>query len=813
MKRTKKLHLLLFCAIFSASAFAQTISLRGNLVSASNNESLPFATIAVANDSTPENIFRRFAADDRGNFFTELPAGTYVLTFHFVGMNDLQKTVKLTESQNPHNLGEIALFDNLEELGEVSVVAQRPIVRVAIDRITYSVQDDPEAATSSVLDVLRRVPLVTVDGEDNIHLRGGRNFRIHLNGRPSGMITSNPREVLRAMPASSVRDIEIITGPGARYEAEGIGGIINIITYQRADDGYMGSVGIWADNFGTLQPNAFLTLRRGNFGFTGNIFGGAHRTPESEWHQVREDFDLLPENTFTQGGTHNQRGRFLGGGAELTYEPDTLNLFRLRFNTFLFSRTLEDERNFESAGARNFIYRQESEAQDTWNSLSLNADYQRNFRRNREEKLTISYSWQGTPNQNSSSFSIPFVEGVDAPFLLNHRQRNRNTEHGHQHVGQIDYVNPLSERHVIEMGVKYIFRHNFSEGYSENFSESENIWQIMYNRTENLDHRQQIAAAYVGYRLRLDNFSFQAGVRAEHTSQHIENNDTAFSVHFPDVVPNVAVMYQIRPTTTLRFGYNKRIRRPTIWELNPFRNDTDPSNIHSGNPELRSQNSHTLSLTFSHFAQRFSINPALSYNFSNNLITSVRRVENDLIHTTFDNVGSMQNVSLGVWGSWTPIEQLRISLSGFVGYTYMQGDEEFGSNSGIQGHIFSNIAYTLPGEFRLSFNGSISSGGIDLQTTHGAMHSHAFSLSRSFFDRRLDVSVNAVNPFQRYFLISAETVGNGFTQSLRHEWPQRRFGISVSYRFGELQNTMRRVERSIVIDDVSGRDGGGGGGM
>ena len=152
------------------------------------------------------------------------------------------------------------------QLNEVRVVAQRPLVKVEVDKLTYSAKDDPDATTSSVLDLLRKVPLVTVDGEDNIRLKGSGNFKFYLNGKPSNMISGNPSQVLKGMPANSVKDIEVITDPGAKYDAEGVGGIINLVTERRADDGYTGSVGANGNTLGGYGGNAYLTTKYGKFG-------------------------------------------------------------------------------------------------------------------------------------------------------------------------------------------------------------------------------------------------------------------------------------------------------------------------------------------------------------------------------------------------------------------------------------------------------------------------------------------------------------------------------------------------------------------
>ena len=812
MKSTKKLLLLLCYAVFSAGVFAETVTVSGKLMSAVDNEGLPFATVAIAREENPQYVIRRFATNIDGAFQTELAPGTYIFVFQSAGMNNLQKTIEVAETPNPLDLGEIFMAYDAELLGEVSITALRPLVRVELDRLVYSVQDDPEAATSNVLDILRNVPLVTVDGEDRIQLRGSTNFIVYLNGRRSNMITNNPSQVLRSMPANTIRNIEVITEPGARYAAEGIGGIINIVTDQRVDDGYVGSVGAWVNTYGGFGTHAFLTAKRGKFGFTGNIHQGINPHPETIFLGERLDFSPLAENTFTQHGTERQRSNFLGGSAMLSFEPDTLNLFTISINGNTGRWDSDSEVEFESRGAREFNYTQVSSNGGLWGGMSLSADYQRNFRR-KGEKLTISYQWQHSPGDRFTNFHIPFADG-NAPFAQNWHQRSHNNSSGNEHTGQIDYVNPLTERHVIEAGLKHIFRHNVSEGIVEFLDENTEIWETLPQRSADLNHRQQISAAYASYSLRLSKFSFRAGVRAEYTNQIIQfANDDPVPNSFFDPVPNVTLSYRIRPTTTLRGGYNMRIQRPGIWLLNPFVHDNDPTNIRYGNPDLESENIHNFNLGFGHFQRQFNINATLSYNFSNNAILWYSFAEGDVIHNTVGNIGTRRNADLSVFGSWTPIPALRINLNGGVSYVEIQSENDIGTASGVRARVSTNMTYTIQRVWRLGFNGGFFPSPVQLQTTQSGHHFYVFSLTRSFLDRKLDVSFRAISPFERTRSWERETTGTGFVQSSSAQFPMRQFNIGVNWRFGELQSQVRRVERTITNEDVIGgqqQQGGGG---
>jgi outer membrane receptor protein involved in Fe transport len=807
-KNMKHLLLLFLGGLLSASAIAQTVTVRGKLVSDSDNNGLPYATISVAGEATPDNSIRRFATDADGTFSTTLEPGTYIFTFHFVGMNELKQTIEVPESPSTLNIGNIALSEASTELGEVSVVAQRPLVRVEIDRLFYSVQDDPEASTQSVLDLMRKVPLITIDGEDNIQLRGSTNYKIYLNGKPSNMISNNPREVLRSMPASSIKDIEIITDPGARYDAEGVGGIINIITDKRVDDGYSGSVGARAGTFGDYGGNAFLNAKYGKFGFSGNISRFQQRQPESTSWSERKDF----ENTLTQTGTNDWQFNGMFSSAMISFEPDTLNLFSVSINGWSGRSKNTNNRDFLSVGTRPYQYNQLSENSGTFGDISMSADYQRSFSK-KDEMLTFSYRFQNNPNNSSSWFGIS--NSNYSFFPSGYQQKSDNRASGNEHTGQVDYVNPLTKKHVMEVGGKFIFRHNFSEA-DHWFRNQENLpWEVLTRPSNDLDHQQQITSGYAGYTFRESKFSLKTGLRAEYTSQTIIFGDTpSFGNSYFDLVPSAAVSYQLKPTTTLRLNYNKRINRPGIWQLNPYVYDTDPTNIHYGNPDLNSENTHSFSLSYSHFHRKYNINASMNYNFSNNAITWYQFEKDGVINHTVANIGSRKGVGLNLSGRWSPTQKFMINLNGNINYSDLSGSSDFAySNSGFAGNAFTNMSYTFPKDWRLSANGGFFTPWVQLQSKNSTHHFHGFNLQKSFLDKKLDVSMNISSPFMKTFTRKNESWGTGFTQQSEFVNHRRSVGISVTYRFGNLRSQITRVQRGITNDDVMSGGGGEGGGQ
>jgi hypothetical protein len=228
--------LTLFSRPLYGSFHAAKHKIKGIITDEESDNIIPYATITVQNG---ERIIKRVASDSDGKFeFTLDSIGLFVVVVQSIGFESVKREVNIDGNSTIIELGTIKLTPRLETLGEVTVVAQKSLVRTEVDKIIYSIEADPESKTSNALEMLRKVPLVTVDGEDNIQVKGSSNFKILLNGKSSSMLTQNPKDVLRSLPASSIKDIEVITNPSSKYEAEGTGGIINIITAKKQLAGY-----------------------------------------------------------------------------------------------------------------------------------------------------------------------------------------------------------------------------------------------------------------------------------------------------------------------------------------------------------------------------------------------------------------------------------------------------------------------------------------------------------------------------------------------------------------------------------------------
>lgn len=791
--------------------YSQGSLVKGQLFGEGENEFLPFATITVSKDADQKKALKKFATDEKGLFQTNLSEGDYFLAFQYVGMNTLVKNITVPKDGKEINLGKIVIEESSTQLGELSVVAQAPLVKVEIDKLTYNIKDDPESATSNVLDMLRKVPLLTVDADDNLQLKGGSNFKIYLNGKPSNMLASNPSQVLKSMPANSIKDIEVITDPGAKYDAEGVGGIINIITDKRVDDGYVGSVGAGVDSRGGYNGNGYLTLKYGKFGFTGNVSHYVFKSPESESYLERKDFTNTQESILKQNGLSGFDGRGNRISGLLSYEFDPLNLISLSVNGYQGKNTNTTNTGVNSTGMRVYNYDRISENSSQNGSIDLSADYQRSFKK-KGELLTVSYRFGSSPNNSDGTTKIMNESGNTMLRPQDYRMRNHNEADGKEHTGQIDYVNPLTLNHSIEAGLKYIYRDNSSFGNNMYLDTISNEYLPDVSRKNDLQHDQYIASGYASYGFKKDKFGLKAGLRAEQTSQHIDflrQDSPIVKTNFFDLVPSLAFSYQMSMTQTMRIGYNMRVYRPGIWYLNPYINSIDPVNISYGNPDLEAEKNHNVSLNYGSFSQKLNLNASLNYSLTNNSIQSYQFVKDGVNNSTYGNIGKSQSLGLNAYVRWAPTKELNMFVNGDGNYMDIHSTENTAlQNSGFSFRAFSGITYTFPYEVRLSVNGGYFGSRIMLQSKMDPFYFMSFGLSKSFLDKKLDVAIRGSNPFQKYMDHKNVTTGEKFTQESLFRRPAQSISVNVTFRFGDLKSSIKKVQRGISNEDVKSGDGG-----
>ncbi|MDR0834357.1 MAG: outer membrane beta-barrel family protein [Candidatus Symbiothrix sp.] len=701
----------------------------------------------------------------------------------------------------------LELLKDDKTLSEVVVTAQKSLVKVDLDKITYDMAEDPEAKTNNVLEMLKKVPMVTVDGDENIQVKGSSDFKIYMNGKPSNLLSNNPKDVLKSMPANTIKSIEVITDPGAKYDAEGVTGILNIVTQSNSSmGGYTVSLSGNVDNLGSLGGGTYFSVKKGKLGLTGNLNASQFKSPKSDYSSFRED--LKNHTLLTQKGWSKYNGTYMYGYGELSFEIDTLRLLSVSYNHWGGNATGESQRDVRLEDASQNIlneYSQFSKSKNAYGGPSLRADYQRSFAGVKDRLLTFSYNFNTSPDNSSSDI---FTD--DKP---NNKQWSDGATD--EHTLQLDYTTPVNNIHTIEAGVKYIKRINKSDSEFLVWNEVTGDWEPRLSDNDKFRHNSDILGAYAGYNVKLKKWGFKAGLRFEGTwlDAKFERNEAMnFDANYTNLVPSTTITYQLKQGQTFRVGYNLRIQRPGIWYLNPYRNTSDTTNVRFGNPNLDAVKYHNFTLNYSFFNPKFNANVNLSYNFADNTIEQHAWIENNTTYTTYENQGKSQGVGLSTYLNWSPIQKFRIygNLSGR--YTNIKSKQYDLQNDGFSANAYSGVQYTLPKDFTLYGNGYYGSPYIQLQGKGNAYYGYNVALSKAMLKKNLVVRLYANNPFLDKRKSTSSTFGPDFYSENFNSVKAQFFGMSVSYRFGEMKAQIKKVTRGISNDDNMGGGNSGGGG-
>lgn len=817
--------LIVFLLLLSTMGYAQHLptkaQVKGQITDSLTNETIPYATIRITDNSTPPILVKAAAADDNGKFnITMDKEGEYLLSVQYVGK--IVASVPITiDDKKVIDMGKIAISAESNSLSEVVVSADKPLVKVDLDKITYSMEDDPESKTNNVLQMLKKVPMVTVDGEENVQLKGSSNYKIYLNGKPSNMISKNPKDVLKSMPANTIKDIEVITDPGAKYDAEGVTGIINIVTQKNTSmNGYTASLNASADSYGGYRGGGYLMMKSGKIGFTGNYNYGKYKSPEGTFSSFRNDYTATTANAnkfLTQNGAQKYDGDNQYGNGELSIEIDTLNLINIGFNRWggnsdSRSNLLQTMQNMDMATA--YEYRTNMKSKGDYGSTEMNMDYQRTFSV-KDRLLTASYRYGYNPNNSESGSDYDLITGVLPPSAVTNRQYSDAKMD--EHTFQIDYTTPISKIHTIETGVKYILRINQSKSGYE-FLNASNEWESKSDPMYEFKHDQDILAAYGGYNLKLNKWAFKAGLRYEATwldAQYPLNEAGNFKTNYSNVVPSATATYRIKPAQNLRLGYNMRISRPSIWQLNPYENTSNPSYTSKGNPELDAVKWNSFNLNYNFFNPKLNFNLNTSYSFANNSIESITLLTNGKSVTTYENVGVSRNWYTGGYFNWSVTPKLRIYSNVSLTYIHIEAPDYANgktlSNHGFNYGFSSGIQYTMPWKISIDAGGGYYSPYIGLMGKGTSFDYHNLSLRRPFIQDKLNVSVFVSSPFKKENSFKTkQDVPDIYYFESENKFQRRQVGISISFRFGELKAQVKKVQRGITNDDSMGNSQGSG---
>lgn len=784
---TAVLCLFSFLVAVAQGATSQPDMIKGTVVDSASQALLKNVTVAVLSTRKGQAI-KSTVTNNNGLFTISGPFSKERCQLLLTCTGYKEKIIELPlVASSALNVGQVALVSLAKTLEEVQVVSHKPIIEQDLDKLIYNVEEDPESYTASALDILRKVPLLSVDADDNLLLKGSSDYRILINGKSSALFLSNQSDLFKSLPASAIKRIEVITMPSSRYEAQGIGGLINIITYKKNLGGYTGGFNLRASTPQLLSLNSNLAASSGKFGLSGNFGHNSSVSPVTNSFFYRQD--KQQQSQLEQTGASEGNFQSHNGSAEIRYEMSAGNLLTIGysdsrskgFNNFNQQVVLLNSKDSVAA-----LSHSANLGQNWQHSHDLALDFQHSSRKNEAQQFTFSYKWNQSTGRNSTDFA-QFPSVYSRPLL----SLTQNDEGFSEHAFHVDYVQPFKKQ-IVELGISSNFRQSNSTYFYQFEDTALGDFRVDSNRSNHFFYKEDLYAAYASLSLRMGKWGIRAGSRMEQAllDARFISTSTKTAREYKNTIPSLAISFQFKAASTLRLSYTQRIDRPDLSFLNPYVYRTDPWNISYGNPDLRPAVATVFNLTYTSIVRRTFITIDLSHYVTNNAIQPFTILGADTIsRTTLGNSGHNRNSSFSLAVTTTVFRKLSVNLNS--GGNYME------YSSTINGKALTNkgLTYRLAGSvnlrlksWRLGGNFSYAAPNLFVQGKTASYTSTAFSVNKYFLkNNKITTALQVSSPFQKYRHTLTEINDPAFYQLHQSYTVVRRLSLSVYYNFGKVQ--------------------------
>jgi ferric enterobactin receptor len=665
--------------------------------------------------------------------------------------------------------------------------------------------------------------MLTVDIDGNVQMRGSANIKVLINNKPSSILASNIADALKQIPADMIKQVEVITSPSAKYDAEGTAGIINIITKKNNLQGLTGFVNLGA---GLRGANAFgnANLRKKKLGIALNFGGNSgYNTPSSS--TTNRSNSVRGVNTFLTQSDENKVVRIMGNSQiSIDYDFNAKNSITVSGRYGL--------GNFNTKGL------QSTTLKSAIDMVLL--QYEQNVANIRgNNSIDVDFNYTKTFKEQGHEFTILAQHGknirtTDFTTLRNNNPFNKSNNDGinTETTLQTDYVYPF-KKNIFEIGAKYIARNVSSEYNFFNFDGAENDYVIQTSRTNNFNYDQNVTAAYSTLTISLPKkWGLKMGIRYENTkiNAKFQTSDKPTNIApYENIVPTFTVSKDFPKNHKVRWSYGQRIQRPSMEFLNPFVNYSDPLNISFGNPLLKPELSHNFEMNYSTYFKANSINFSVFRRFTDNNITSVKSVsEQGIVTSTFDNIGKTNYYGTSLFVTLQPTKKLRIGggtnvtnnlLKGTIVIPTLQTDNSYKNtvvsiaNKGWNANVNFNASYTFSKGWGAQAFGFLGSRQIQLQGYQGSYKFHNIGIKKDFTNKKGSFNIGLDNPLTKSMKIKSFSGDPTFTNNSVRNMYNRSIRITITYQFGKMDfngGNMFKSKKKVSNDDAKAGEGDGG---
>lgn len=805
-----------------AQSGTNTGKITGSLTDSTTNKPVPYATVALL-DGT--RLITGTTTDGAGAFvLPTLPFGTYALTISFVGYRSQTRPVRLTPDAPTLTLGPIKLAPEGNVLNEVTVTGQKALIEDKGDRLVYNAEQDISNAGGTAADVLRKVPMLSVDVSGNVQMRGSGNIKVLINGKPSAMMARNLADALRQMPANTIKAIEVITSPGAKYDAEGSAGVINIIT-KKALQGFNGSVRAAAGAYDRVYRTvgASLNLRQKKWGVALSVNPNQFQQINTSQTSRTTLVNGQPVNTLTQESSSSNLSTAVNGELSIDYDLDSTNRLNAAAtiwggdfpnNSVTFNRLTAPE------GTLLQQFRNDVRFKNPYGNVQIDLGYTKTFTPQkgivgtREFSILTQYSrmpdnyFYDTDRYSSATLA-------DYSQLV-YRQRSSNYSRNKEYTFQTDYTHPFTRSTSrdttnikLDLGAKAILRDIGSEFRVDQSVDGAGELVPVASLSNDFAYRQRVYSGYLS--LTFSNrhkWNLNTGLRLEQTviDGDFQTTQTKLSSRYRNLIPS-AMLSKGFGINTLKISYTQRIQRPQIWSLNPWINQSDPKNIMTGNPGLNPELSHSTELAHSLTTKKgLSLNSALYWRQTNNAIEYLSSVDATGIATTSpQNIGRRATYGLNINLSGDVVKDLNLNVGTEIQYLDLRSPALGQQNTGWVSSLNANVTYKASKLTTFQLNSYFSTGWISLQSQQSGWQFYQVSAKQEFWDKKASLTLRVTNPLARDVRITATQQAPTFTAQGTSYIVNRQVQLAFEWQFGQMKSGTSKQSKKISNDDRSGR--------
>jgi len=776
----------------------------GKVLDSATKAPVSYATVSIFKQGSTSPFNGVITGDDGSFVVNNIALGDYRIVVDFMGYR--KKTLEhvvITKSTPNVSLGTILLAPAQNQLKTVEILGKAATVENKIDKIVYNPASDLTTQGGVALDVMQKVPMVSVDINGNVELMGNSNVQFLINGKPSTIFGSSITDALQAIPASQIKSIEVITNPGAKYDATGTGGIINIILKDSNVQGINGTVNLTAGT--RLENGSFnLNAKKGKIGFNAFFGGNENLTSATPSSSTRTSYSNTRDTVtnLNQSGSSNFKRSGYRSGLSFNWDitPKDQLIASANFNHFgnRSNGYTNQYQSTYSALANSVIDTfsvNNSSSRFSDNSTDLSLSYKKTFDK-KDQELDVLYNYSKGTNTNNYSQQLDYtnVTFPSTGAIGNNPGTDKETD------VSIDYAQPLAKGFIIETGAKATIENLSNSVITQSLDNG--VYQPNPFQTYSFNYSRKIFAYYLSASFSLFNdfINGKAGLREEYTSQQYNSSASNFpGATIPSygiLAPSFVLQHKLNQTESIKFSYSYRLERPDYRSLNPFYNISDPHNISTGDPNLKPELGHNFELGYNKsFDKGPNIYVAAFYRYNTNDLQSFTTFypSYKIGDSTYTNVSLTQRYNIGrevteginLYGS-LPVGKLTFRSNMFFAdrITDNPGSPQV---SGFAYRINLNTSYEFAKDLAAEFFVNYRSSQKGIQGTNPAFLFYNFAIRKELIHKKFSIGLTAANPFNQYVDVRSTTFGPNFNQSNLREIPLRSFGINLMYKFGKLQ--------------------------